>query len=220
MEMYEIEKVLIKNLFNNYDITINLQDRCLVLIGPNGIGKSSALKILHCIYTGNYIDIVAVPFDYIKVDYKGKNEAGTASFEYKDCFPDKNTLYQAFYRNIFEPFEPEWFADILEKLDEKGLYGTFVYCLYKDREMPVSIEDIIASETYSKKIKSVKFVQESTQTDPDTIMGELKSRFLQDANYFNTLCIRFRINLSDRCSILILYGNIGSIMRLCINPIL
>ena len=63
----KINRIFIKNLLNKYDVDVDMSDRCRVLIGANGIGKSVTLKIINCILTGNYIDVLFVPYDYVEV---------------------------------------------------------------------------------------------------------------------------------------------------------
>ena len=48
-----IETFTIKKLFRKHDITIKLDEKCVILLGANGVGKSTALKILYYFLSGN-----------------------------------------------------------------------------------------------------------------------------------------------------------------------
>ena len=74
-----IETFTIKKLFRKHDITIKLDEKCVILLGANGVGKSTALKILYYFLSGNYIDIVFVPFQALIL----KSDDNNNSSEFK-----------------------------------------------------------------------------------------------------------------------------------------
>ncbi len=157
--MYEMRKITIRKLLHRHDVEIDLTKGCRVLIGANGIGKTASLKILYNILTGNYVDITEQIFDSIEVEVYGKggasfsdpsstkknpqNRKQTVSFRYKDCFPGKKNILKR-YNEISEYNQYlEEFYYLLTALEEKGLYETFISCLYKKCEYPFAVNELI-----------------------------------------------------------------------------
>lgn len=68
MQTQEISKITINGLFHKYDVTVDLSKDCTILIGSNGIGKSTVLKLIKYLLSGMIMDVATVPFDSIVID--------------------------------------------------------------------------------------------------------------------------------------------------------
>ena len=92
-ENFIIKNVVVKNLFNNFDYTIDFSnnEKVSVLIAPNGFGKSTIFKIINFIYnpTVKNIDKIAdIPFDSFTINFTNgayiileKNKEEASDFE-------------------------------------------------------------------------------------------------------------------------------------------
>ena len=65
MEPLEISKIEIQSLYHKGDVVIDFEKDCTILIGENGIGKTSALKITQSLITGDMISVGNYIFDKI-----------------------------------------------------------------------------------------------------------------------------------------------------------
>jgi hypothetical protein len=89
-----VSKFFVRDLFGKYDIELDLDKKYQVVIGPNGTGKSTALKLLHLFSSGSYPDMIQYPFDYIEL-YDG-DAIAPASYYYDDFFPEENDLIELY----------------------------------------------------------------------------------------------------------------------------
>lgn len=71
-----LKSLEIRKLFNIYDYDIvlsktfpGLPKDIKFLTGPNGMGKSTILRLINSLYKGNYIYFLAVPFDTLKFEF-------------------------------------------------------------------------------------------------------------------------------------------------------
>lgn len=64
-----IISVSVKGIFDRQDITFDFSRSPFFIVGPNGTGKSTALKILHCILTAQWSDIEAFPFHAAEIEF-------------------------------------------------------------------------------------------------------------------------------------------------------
>lgn len=66
-----ISKISIKNLFGtfNHDIILNNEERVTIIIGPNGYGKTTTLKLINSLVLGDFNTLYSTPFDELKVEF-------------------------------------------------------------------------------------------------------------------------------------------------------
>jgi len=55
----------IKNLFNQFDVSIPLDSDINIFLGENGMGKTTILNCLYCVLSGNIENLSTVVFDTI-----------------------------------------------------------------------------------------------------------------------------------------------------------
>ena len=53
----------------DYDIRFNPEWRFLILHGPNGVGKTRLLELLHSAFSGRYLRLINLPFDSARFDF-------------------------------------------------------------------------------------------------------------------------------------------------------
>ena len=61
-------RIKINKLFGKYSTETDLNDKCVIFIGENGIGKSTTLKIIEAIIKMKYIDLLKYNFDSFEVN--------------------------------------------------------------------------------------------------------------------------------------------------------
>lgn len=59
-------------VFERQDISFNFEERPFFLVGPNGTGKSTALKILHAVLTAQWRKLLEFPFHGIELVINGE----------------------------------------------------------------------------------------------------------------------------------------------------
>ena len=84
-------KIKINKLFGKYNTEINLNERCTIFIGENGIGKSTTLKIIENIIKGQYNQLIKYKFESIDID--------NYHIVYEDLIPSKHSIIE-YYRKI------------------------------------------------------------------------------------------------------------------------
>lgn len=81
-----LSKLEINNLFREYNITVDLSGRCCILVGGNGVGKSTALRILDDICNSNCKALLRYPYESIRLTVDNKH---SVNIKRSDFFPTK-----------------------------------------------------------------------------------------------------------------------------------
>ncbi len=171
----------IKKLFNKYDITIKCDDKCVILLGVNGVGKSTSLKLLKSFIDSDFVNICAVPFDSIDIEYAESPDHNI--IYYMDLFPSPIQLIENYkkyrasivgdpvleepddYMHMYDLKSPDEMADefkhVLDRIIEEKKYGEFVYNLYKHRAQSLIVQSIIEERISYKDILSANIVRVS-----------------------------------------------------------
>lgn len=147
-----------------YDI--DLTDKCIVLFGENGTGKSTVLLILNIILNNKIHELIKYPFHKIRIKYEGqKNEV---VIKYSDLFVDKNIFIDMspeeklshFGYHYDYNFSYDQFSNYLSNLDEKkyqNLVRELIFGLNDDERVytifATSSEDRKLLEILAAKIK-------------------------------------------------------------------
>ncbi len=85
-------KIKINKLFGRYDNVIDFDKKNNILIGENGIGKSTTIKMLNCLFKYNYIGLIEYYFDSIEII----DDDETILIKYDDLTLDKEYLLKNF----------------------------------------------------------------------------------------------------------------------------
>lgn len=140
MRTEEINQIVIQGLFHKYDVTIDLTKDCTILIGANGVGKSTALKLLKYLLSGNFINIATIPFDSIKID--------GCVMPYNDFLVPVDELTKAFCaaNGISVAVNAEMqkvFVEMVKELQDRDMLGDFLCDLFYAEEFSSSITSVI-----------------------------------------------------------------------------
>ena len=112
----DIKYLKINGLFNKYNIELDLDRKLNILLGANGTGKSTVLKILDALQKKDFVTLSSFVFQSISItieNYHGKEEM---NFNREDFFPtiDKlEDLYERYFKSNAEfdhynEFIPDW----------------------------------------------------------------------------------------------------------------
>lgn len=67
MKNTRIKVFEIKNLFNQFDVRLPLDEKINIFLGENGMGKTTILNCLHCVLSGNIEKLNSIVFDQITI---------------------------------------------------------------------------------------------------------------------------------------------------------
>lgn len=84
-----LERISVKGLYGNRTIEATLRDNTLILVGENGAGKTTFLRILFHVLSGRWLPLIQYRFDSISISIAGKHydishESLSKSFEKVD----------------------------------------------------------------------------------------------------------------------------------------
>lgn len=69
--MSRIERISVKNLFRNFNhsIEMHLDERVTIIHGPNGVGKTTLLRLINSLFNSNYYILGTVYFREFRIDF-------------------------------------------------------------------------------------------------------------------------------------------------------
>lgn len=180
----------IKNLFNQYDVYIPLNNSINIFLGENGMGKTTILNCLYCVLSGNFENLSTVVFDSIDLTFSDGYEL---SLHRSDliCYMEEYMYERPPYRRrrmnieyIFTEKEIVEFrnlflqdsqnSEIIKKYADKfaDVYGT---------PLPLAIQEL---ERYA-----MQYVDKENKGDYRNIITfkkEIEKRLSEDILYFPT----------------------------------
>ncbi len=181
----------IKKLFHKYDVTIRCDEKCVILLGVNGVGKTTALRLLKNYMDDNFIDICSAPFDSIDVEYVESPDHNI--IDYYDLFPKLEVLTEN-YKNhrrflvdsgeLNSSIDPMYLDDmktpdemaqelykVLVKICDEKRYGEFVYNLYKKKPQPLIIQRIIDERLSYEDILNANIIRKHSGVNLNCFEG-------------------------------------------------
>lgn len=88
-------KIKINGIYNKYNNEVDLDNKCSIFIGENGIGKSTTMKVLEDLLKGDFISILYHNFNNIEL--LDNNES--VVIRYEDLFPTIDQLIEIIENN-------------------------------------------------------------------------------------------------------------------------
>lgn len=66
-----ITRICVSNLFGmfNHEITLNAAERVTIIIGPNGFGKTTILRLINSLVIGDINTLYTTPFDELEIEF-------------------------------------------------------------------------------------------------------------------------------------------------------
>lgn len=174
--------ITIKGLLGQFDCEIDLTRKCNILVGANGFGKTSILKIIHCLGELDFVNLASIPFKQIEVqgDEPIRNEdveeeieffetQVSYRIEYSDLFPRFQDIVEAIIRKLQMPEGlygddnhsiKELITSFFNALKKNNLFFLFLANIYFEKEQPSIVSELLIkhewqSLTVSRNICSV-----------------------------------------------------------------
>lgn len=188
--MATIKHFYIKNLFNQFDVSIPLENNINIFLGENGMGKTTILNCLYCVLSGNVEKLSTISFEEIVLTlsdgYKMSLNRTDLSC-YLDSYMYDRSPYRRRKSNIEAAFSAKELneiknisfhesqnTDLLRIYAEKlvNLFGMPLNLAYKEIERYAIYNLDDGSKGNSKKIISFK--------------KDIENRLTQEILYFPT----------------------------------
>lgn len=140
MHMQEISTIVINGLFHKYDVTVDIAEDCTILIGSNGVGKSTILKLIKYLLSGMVMDVATIPFDSIVVD---------GCIMQHDDFLIPNDILERLFSELEQHSSGMGtektlaFHLLIEELRNRDMLGDFLSELYYTEEFSQSIAAVV-----------------------------------------------------------------------------
>lgn len=69
-----IASIQIEGLFNRFNHCIEFKNNITIIIGKNGVGKTTCLELLYSLFNGNFAKLCGIPYKKIIVKFNSKNK--------------------------------------------------------------------------------------------------------------------------------------------------
>lgn len=132
-KMSLIKKIEIKGLNHKCDVAFDMQEECKIIIGENGVGKTSALKILQYLLTGMMSSVARYVFESIviidteEVFVFSQSDFCVPIEELKAVFIEKCLVLLG---NDEREYAESNFVDMISQIKKNELLGKFLDELY------------------------------------------------------------------------------------------
>ena len=126
----KIRQIDIHSLFGYFDHEIPLKenDRITIIHGPNGVGKTTVLRLVHDLFKSQFLSLIATPFDRIVIHFKPKGsltvirtEGEKLQFIY-DLGKGQPVPYELSVnaRKIFREYPLRFFERMIDNIERVG----------------------------------------------------------------------------------------------------
>ncbi|NOU75499.1 AAA family ATPase [Paenibacillus sp. LMG 31458] len=134
----KIKNILVTKLFGEFDheIPLNIEEHITLIHGPNGLGKTTLLNMIHNFFTHNFLKLSTIPFSEFIVHFDDDSSVSVINKPVEDIKKnDNNSLlivykpYKGKYKNYKPTFEEDnnsfsvpiqMISDIIPGLDRIG----------------------------------------------------------------------------------------------------
>ena len=165
----EVVRLKIKKLNGKYDFDIDLNRQCTIIVGANGVGKTTVLRMIEILNMCHFYDLLQFVFDEITYDLKIENTIKTISIRYEDLLPDisefanrtiqiQNSIEKRY--NFSEDDEAKLF-EILQSLEQRRSINGFIYDLLNDRRISDDIKNTLVDQGIT--------ISDRTKEDRETV---------------------------------------------------
>ena len=146
MDILELSKIEIRSLYHKANIVLDVNKDCTILIGENGIGKTSAIKIAQCLITGDFISVGNFVFDEIIITDNEKRHV----FSLQDFLIPLERMEEKFIDYCLTDVNEDdreylltHFTMLLSDLEERELLGRFLFETYRNEGYSSLINKLI-----------------------------------------------------------------------------
>ena len=157
-----ITAISIKQLFGKYDYSLDLTKRANILVGANGVGKTTMLKILYFVYRDDLIQLRPFKFKEIIIEYTEGDQK--IVIKRSDLFPNMSSIKENlekyytdhdmfnvdayyYYNSPDRECLKQW-EELLDELEKKDLLFDFLSDCYLLKNHSFSITKVINQFDY------------------------------------------------------------------------
>ena len=180
-EKGKYERIRIRGLLGKYDVSIKLMDSIVILIGANGVGKSTIIRFIDYFLNRRFDELAKIPFD--SMDYMLFDDC-SAFFDLKvggiitvissyDLVPTEDYLIEQYQKtvwtdvqmpdyedflnldNLYNAEEIDYFKEFISVLKKENLYIQFINVLLKNVLPSPRLSNIISK--YYKLDRLLKY---------------------------------------------------------------
>ena len=123
--------IKIKKLYNSRDIDLKLDKKMNIIVGENGCGKSTVLKMVNCIINNDYISLAKIPFQSLELIIGNK----TITIRHDDLI------------RMPESYNPEYRFIVKECLENSETFEKF-YTQFEEKNKLLKSYDFKVNESY------------------------------------------------------------------------
>ena len=179
----------IKNLFNQYDVKLPLDNSINIFLGENGMGKTTILNCLYCTLSGNVEKLNSVVFDEIVVTFK---DDSSLTLRRKDisAYIDEY-MYEAPYRrrriNIESVFSEDELQEIRTRFISEPIHSDFMQkCYYRISDLYGIPRGLARQELERYVMHYLSDEEIGDHRNVDAFKESMKRAFDQEILYFPT----------------------------------
>lgn len=152
-------KVKIENLLGQYSVEIDIRKGCNILLGANGIGKTTILRILDSISKNDYLDLLGIKFDRIIINmlyfdyYEKYYQDTTFVLKSDDLYPDRETFKSGLLQFLNDEIKWNVYTDQVSQICKKA--EAFLQDIDKAGLYYMLIDDLIHTKKCAAEIKKI-----------------------------------------------------------------
>lgn len=166
---YNLKSIQIFKLFGKYTTKIDLKSKCNILVGANGVGKSTILKIILGVLHGDFVEVSKYDFSSVELEYEDIVELvkikrielfpnlkwvkSRIEIYLKDCYIDVYDDDSTDIANLNSVIAV--YKKYLARLDAENLYCDFITNIKNNKQHSFYLKQII--DDANQKIAPFRF---------------------------------------------------------------
>ncbi len=175
-------RIRINKLFGKYVNEIDLLKRCNILVGENGTGKSTMLKIIDCIIKNDPINLCKYKFESIDFYFENKK----IRLRKSELFPKLNELQEKIINLIgLAPNEVKDISnsekELFEELNKNGLLYDYLSSCYFN--LPIGEKTLFIEQSTKYNLPEIKYIKFGN-TDRRTVIKNALESFVDGYNRY------------------------------------
>lgn len=117
-----LKYIKIFGLFGDRDVYVDMYDRCSILIGENGMGKTTILSVVYTLLNGNFHELLSFPIKGVEISFSDDNPIRLDEDDLKRYSSSRDWLLNDLNRDTFDNFI-KYFIESGESFLSDSLYA-------------------------------------------------------------------------------------------------